>query len=222
MVASDHVFKESGEPPYMEFVGDFEAEYQSQPDPWDQSGDRGPRAPYYEFSRNKLVARISNRLREGARGLEIGSGMGYLTTRFVPRYDMVGVDASETAVARARKLHPGIDFRHGDLLSENFCHNVDSEGFHFAIWAQCWWYLLHDVDKAIDHTLHALMDDGFFIVHQAFLKEQNYGREIADGFEGAVALLMKRPDLRLIEASQDDSGRFAYYDGLLMFRKVKP
>ena len=220
---TQHVFRDSGEPPYMEFVGDFEAKYRSEEDPWEQSGATGQRSEYYEFSRPKLYARLHNRIPKGARGCEIGCGFGHVTKMLARRYDMVGVDVSETALKKAEHFNPGLNLRRADITSENFLEVFESwdiPRFHFLILGQCWWYLLHKLDLVLDNALGLLMSDGYLVLSQAFLKEQNYGREIADGFEGAVNIFIKHPRMRLLEASQEDSGELCYYDGLIIARKV--
>ena len=214
----DHVFKEVEGTCCMEFVGDFEAKYKAEDDPWEQSGGTGVRAEYYQFARTKLLARLHNRVKERALGLEIGCGYGYLTELLAKRYRMVGMDVSETALKRANMLHPGIEYVLGDITKDGFV--PPNEEFHFCILAQCWWYVMHKYETALENCKECLVDGGLFVLHQAFLKEQKYGRDIADGFHGAVKLFMDYPGLRLIEASYEDSGELCYYDGLIILRKV--
>jgi SAM-dependent methyltransferase len=128
------------------------------------------------------------------------------------------VDVSETALERAKKVHPGIKYVHADITNPNF----QAPGkFHFCILAQCWWYIMHKMDITLDNCLSCLVDGGLFVLSQAFLKEQKYGKDIADGFDGALKVLMEYPRLRLLEATYEDSGKLVYYDGLIVFRKVK-
>ena len=201
----------------LDFVGDFDALYEAEIDPWCQSGTSGIRADYYSYSRRKLVRRLTSRLNSNAYGLEIGSGYGYLTSMLSKPFHMTGMDVSDIAIRRAEQLHPGIEFIRGDVTVDDF---VPVGQFHFVILAQCWWYILHEIDAVVKNCLSMLETNGLLIVSQAFLKEQNYAQDIADGFEGALDLLRRFPTLRLVEAHYDDTGLLVYHDGLLIFRKV--
>ena len=53
--------------------------------------------------------------------LDIASGPGYVAAAAKRRgWSPVGIDFSESMVALARRLHPGIDFRHGDAEALDF------------------------------------------------------------------------------------------------------
>jgi len=201
----------------LDFVGDFDALYEAEVDPWEQSGTSGIRSDYYSYSRRKLLRRLTSRLNSNAYGLEIGSGYGYLTQMLSKPFHMAGMDVSEIAIKRAEHYHPGIDFIRGDITADEF---IPVGQFHFVILAQCWWYLLHKIDTVIRNCLFMLEPNGLLVISQAFLKEQNYAVDIADGFDGAMDLLRKFPSLRLVEAHYDDTGLLVYHDGLLIFRKV--
>lgn len=210
-----HVFTETGEG--LAFVGDFAALYSSDPDPWDQSAKAGEMADYYAYSRHVLVESLW-RHQAGPRGLEIGCGHGHLTDelnrRVAPTF---GIDISEEAVAKASTLHPRHKFVQGDVTADEF----KAEPADFVIWAQCLWYVLHRVDVAIFNTLRCLPSGGLFVVSQAFLREQRYGRDVCDGFHGAVRLFLDRGhDLHLVDARYDHSRRLVHHDGLLIFRRV--
>jgi len=79
----------------------------------------------------------------------------------------------------------------------------------------------YELKQALENCKSYLMDNGLLILSQAFLKEQRYAKDIADGFDGALKLLMNYPGLRLIEAHYEDTGLLPYYDGLIILRKVK-
>jgi SAM-dependent methyltransferase len=131
-------------------------------------------------------------------------------------FDMTGLDVSETAVRRAQELHPGIPFLRGDITAEGF---VPPGEFHFVILAQCWWYVLHELSLTLNNLASCIRPGGFFVLSQAFLKEQRYAKDIADGFDGALRLLMAIPGLRLVEAHYDDTGLLCYHDGLIIMRR---
>lgn len=210
------IFSEAGQP-QMDFVGDFDARYKAEIDPWEQSGRTGVRADYYAFSRARILSRLSNRLAELATGLEVGCGYGYLTTILGERFAMTGMDVSEIALKRAQKLNPGFSYLRGDITAEGF---VPPSKFHFVILAQCWWYCLHEIDRTLQNCLACLEPGGLFVLSQAFLKNQQYGLKIANGFDGALRLLMSFPELRLVEAHYDDTGLLCYLDGLIIMRYI--
>ena len=220
---------ESGEPPYMEFAGDMDAKYQAEIDPWEQSGTTGDRAAYYDYARTKLVRRLQSRLSEEARGLEIGCGHGFLTDMLAQTFDMVGLDISETALKRAVDLNPGIEYKRYDVTADYVLEDIGK--FHFVILSQLWWYVLHEIDQVLINCSKYLEPNGLLVLHQAFIDDQKYMKDVADGFDGALKLLMsynpgillehwKAPAFRLVEAHYDDTGLLCYHDGLIILRKV--
>ena len=198
---------------------DFDLIYREEVDPWEQSGTAGDMAPYYGYSRIKLVRRLAERFNANGSGLEIGCGYGYLTDLLAQKFHMSGVDISPTAIKRAMHLHPGIEFELGDVRAPDFFPG----SYHFVILAQLWWYCLDDVEAVIASCLRCLEPNGLLVLSQGFLPsgKTQYGWEIADGFEGALKLLMGRPQLRLIEALYDDTGARCLNDGLIILRKVE-
>lgn len=210
---TDHVFTETDAG--LAFVGNFAALYAEQDDPWEQSGATGDMADYYAYSRNMLIEALW-RHGAGPQGLEIGCGHGHLTEMLNEAVGPVmGLDISATAVRQATALHPGIRFVQGDVTADDF----NACRFGYVIWAQILWYVLHRIDVAIDNTLRAIEPGGLFVVSQAFLREQRYGKDIADGFDGALRLFLSRPGLQLIEARYDVTGRYVHRDGLMVFRR---
>lgn len=199
----------------LEFVGDFDGLYAENPDPWGQSGEDGAMGLYYRESRSRLLGALM-RHRPG-NGLEVGCGHGHLTeilqsSLMVP---VVGMDISDRAIRRAEALRTGVVFVTGDISSEKF---LAPGRFGFVVWAQVLWYLLERIDTAIDNTLAMVEPGGLFVVSQAFLRDQQYGREVADGFDGALARFLSR-GLHLIEARHDDADQLCHRDGLMIFRK---
>lgn len=221
MTASDmheNVFAETGDGK-LRFVGDFEALYRDERDPWEQSAETGQMARYYDFSRSRLL----ETLRPHTPGdvLEVGCGHGHLSAFLQRRLaaSVTGMDISANAIDVARLKYPGHRFIVGDIIAPAF-ETFATRPFDMVIWGQCLWYLLHEIDRAITNTLRCVAPGGIFVVSQAFLRDQRYGTEIANGFEGTLELLMDGycDALRLIEARYDDGDRFIHRDGLLIFR----
>lgn len=215
---SERIFTETADGG-LQFVGDFEGLYKDERDPWDQSGRGGTKTRYYAQSRRRLIEALIDNKARGC-GVEIGCGHGHLTARLQGslRTHVVGMDISETAIAEARSQYPSCEFIEADILS----FPLKGGTLGFALWGQCLWYLLHDIDAAIGNTLGGIRDGGLFVVNQAFLHDQRYGREFADGFVGALHLLTMRRDLTLIDAYYDDKGIDGLHDGTMIFRKVGP
>lgn len=218
------VFADSGDA--LEFVGDFEGLYRAEADPWGQSGRDGVMASYYAESRKRLCAALQ-RLSAGysTGGLEIGCGHGHTLPALQKAFGghWAGLDISPAAVEQARRLHPSFSFYVGDVCDLHALtpHHVGK--YSAVILSQCLWYLIDRIDAAVGNALRFCAPGGLLIVTQAFLKgEQRYGADIANGFPGTLALFLERfPDLILIEAHFDDSGRHAHNDGLLVFRKAR-
>lgn len=213
---SRHVFDD--QPGGLRLVGDFEALYAEESDPWSQSAESGEMAAYYDFSRRRLVESLRAYSLES--GLEIGCGHGHVAAEIQRTLciRMTGMDVSPSAVARATVLHPAQSFFTGDLISGGL--ELPAK-FGFVLWGQIFWYVLHRFSMAIRNTLRCVEKGGLLVVSQAFLREQRYGTEIADGFEGTLRLFDQYRDrLRLIEARYDDSNRFVHHDGLLVFRVI--
>lgn len=64
--------------------------------------------PDFELRRRFMLSAV----RPGIRALDLGSGDGRFTAELAGAgADVVGVEVAEAALARARSLHPGLDFR---------------------------------------------------------------------------------------------------------------
>jgi SAM-dependent methyltransferase len=203
----------------LEFVGDFDALYGAETDPWAQSAMSGQMADYYVQSRHNVVEALFAH-RAGQRGMEIGCGHGYAMRffrRFGPVLHWTGIDISGVAIGQAREKFPNDDFRVCDIRKAP----PDGE-FDVVVLNQVLWYVLAEIDASVANCLSVLHPGGLLVVSQAFLKTpQRYGAEIADGFEGALRLFLDRyPGIRLIGARYDDLATTVHADGLLVFRKV--
>lgn len=134
---------------------------------------------------------------------------------------MCGVDISDKAVRKARELFPDITFITADITSNRFWPETEAPLFDFVILSHVLWYVLHQFDQTIYNALSVLKPGGLFVISQAFLADQKYGREVADGFNGTVQFVLSHfPMLQLLHASYDDTGRYApLLDGLMIFRR---
>lgn len=238
---NQHVFRETADGD-LEPVFDFEALYRSEDDPWDQSGKGDPdKAAYYASSRHRLLRAIRERVYGGHRGLEVGCGHGHALAYLAQSMrawhtKWSGLDISPTAIATARLLHPGLDFYVEDIAGEVFTTEADvsremtytandlARGrFDVVVLNQVWWYVLERLPAAIENCWELVKPGGLLIISQGFLRgEQRYARDLADGFPGAVGLMLRLCSRRfqLISATYDDTGSYPLNDGLMIFRRI--
>jgi SAM-dependent methyltransferase len=221
-VVSDYVFRPLADGG-LDFIGDFDGLYVNTPDPWQQSGADGPRASYYEFSRNRLALALAEHLPGQGFRLEVGCGHGHSMRALEELAGGCwhGLDISRAAISQAKALYPQFGFYAGDIASRD-CFTPHYVGKYDAVvLSQLLWYVLKDLDAVICNALRFVRPGGLLVVSQAFLREpQLYGGETVNGFKGALLAFLRQPGIELIEARYDDTGTHAHHDGLLIFRKV--
>lgn len=226
----DLVFKEEGGE--LKFVGDFERLYQTVRDPWGQSGAPSPMQDYYYQSRRRLVGTLQPYVSHtpNFRGLEVGCGHGHVVDLLCNSTCSVtkcweGLDASPTAVARAKELYPGLQFTVGDITQTQFTfYNQEILGaYDCVLLGQVWWYLLHLLHLSLSNCRELLKPGGLLVISQAFLEYQRYGVSKAHGFSGTLEVFMPPPTRsmwRLMEAHREEPDEHGYYDGLIVLRAV--
>ena len=211
----------------LEFKGDFEGLYQSDPDPWGQSGGDPRMKEYYAFSRSNLVCALDDFLEyEWSSLLEVGCGMGHVTNflrEMFPIARIEGMDISATAIAHATAAFPCIPFHVANIGTPGV-----GDGFHrqfdVVVLSQSLWYVLHLLGNTFGNVMKMLKPHGVFVVQMAFLDNQEYGREIVDGFNSLLHYVLDRygAAFQVVSASYDASGRFApYHDGLLVLQSTR-
>ena len=89
--------------------------------------------------------------------------------------------------------------------------------------SQILWYILERLQEAFNNFDKLLKKDANLIFVNAFLKEQNYGKNIINGFDGLVNYVLKKYSnkYKIIKAEVDYSGRFLHDDGILILKKVE-
>jgi len=211
----NYVFKPNGDK--LEFVGDFESLYKNEDDPWNQSGKDGKISYYYAHSRRRLVNQLKEINPDSL--LETGCGLGY-TTKIIqeslPECNVVGMDISRTAIIKAVKLFPSLDFMSGDISGANIYSDIK---YDVVILNQLLWYILESLSETFENCFSILKPNGRIIISQAFLQApQKYGKDICDGFDGLISYLSDHKFN--IEYSQlDDSNSFVHNDGLIILKK---
>ena len=211
----------------LEFKGDFEGLYQSDPDPWGQSGGDPRMKEYYEFSRMELAAAPPLVLLKNGLVLEAGCGIGYVTsflaTMAALDVAVEGMDISPSAIKSAKAHHPCIRFWVEDVGA-----SIVDRGFfaryNIVILNQMLWYVLDRLPNVFRNVDRMLKPQGHLIVQNAFLDNQEYGREVVDGFNGLLKYVLDHhvKDFQVVSASYDASPRFApYHDGLLVLQSTR-
>ena len=112
-------------------------------------------------SRYEWLTRLTERLPDGARVVELGCGNGTRETReLASRYQLTGVDLSTEQLRRARARVPGATFVHGDLTTVDFAPE--------SLDAVCAFYVLNHVPRDLlpqvfDRVLTWLRPGGLFL-----------------------------------------------------------
>jgi SAM-dependent methyltransferase len=209
---TNYVFKPKGDK--LEFVGDFESLYKNEDDPWNQSGNDGEISHYYDHSRKRLANQLQQINPDSL--LEVGCGLGY-TTKIIqeslPVCNVVGMDISATAIKKAVKLFPNLNFFSGNISSIDFFSNVK---YDIVVLNQLLWYILESLSHTFENCFAMLNPNGKILISQAFLRTpQKYGKDICDGFEGLISYLDKQ-EFNITYSELDDSNDFVHNDGLIV------
>lgn len=191
----DYVIKEG------KFIGRFEEMYENCPDPWLQSEEI-----HRSYSRWDTVRTINRCSVE--RVLEIGCGLGFFTqllTEMLPQVNVTGMDISETAILRARKLHPEASFLVGGV--ETLVKTETIHSYDCLIFSEIMWYILNDMKEILQILRNKWC--GLIIVNQVFyFGTQKYGREYFTNQEEMVAFFNLKPIVKNIY--QIDSNEISY------------
>ena len=206
----------------LQFVGDFDGLYASDIDPWGQSanGDLNYKK-YYDFSRARL-ARLIKSIENKKTVLEIGCGAGFALNFLadnLPGLSLSGVDISNIAIEQARRNFPKYNFMVGDIGSPKF---VVEQKYDLVIFNQILWYILENLETAVFNAHKLLQSDGHFIISNGYLKEQRYGVDIVDGFDGCQEFMKihHKQLFSLTDSQLDNSGDLMFGNGLLLYQKI--
>ncbi len=177
------------------FIGEFEEMYQNFEDPWLQSIDD------HVFDSRRVTAKnwvkriaLQNNL---SKACEIGCGFGYITKDLVNEgLDCFGVDISETAVNKARLLHPNCDFEVGDLLEFDVYAKHQTNVF---LMTEITWYILPKLKEFIEGLKEYKRNTAeirnqknvpVYLIHLLTIYDsdtQKYGREYFTDLDGILA-----------------------------------
>jgi SAM-dependent methyltransferase len=162
------------------FVGDFERMYQRFDDPWHQTEDDHTRLSLAKNSGMLLLRKY------GVRSVvEFGCGLGH-TTELIRRStdcEVLGVDVSETAIARARGSFPDCRFAVDTISNLTAYANFDAVFF-----ADVTWFILPDLSRIFEQMIE-LFSGKIFVQNLTFYGDgvQQYGREYFTSFDEFVS-----------------------------------
>ena len=164
-----------------QFIGKFEEMYRNFDDPWHQTIQA-------ERSYSRHATLLSLKLLQAESVLEVGCGFGWFTNYMacsLPAVDFTGLDLSETAVAKAKKSFPDLNFVAGNVRD----YLAVPREFDTIILSEIMWYILDDLD-----TIIRLLSDNFagknLIINQSFYKSgQLYGTEYFTTLQQMTAYL---------------------------------
>jgi len=223
-VSKDFVFK-TGKDGRLSFVGDFEGFYRGDDDPWGQRGEDDRLREYYAFSRYNILNTIDSLIDsevESVDILEVGCGLGCVSSKLHAELsgnvNITGMDISPTAVEKAKSLFPALEFIVGDIRSEYL--NVGKK-YDIVLMVEVLWYILEKLPQVFANIDGLLKNKGFLVFSNGFPREQKYGRETIDGFDGLVRYVCSKyfGKYRIIKAQVDYSGKFLFDDGILVLMK---
>lgn len=203
MYKKDKSLSKSGEYVFLKttdgvrFVGQFDELYREIKDPWGQIED-----DYYKKRRFDLVSSLRN---IGATSvLDVGCGLGHVTQaiKIMVCKNVVGVDISKVAVNRAKKLFPDVKFEVCDIRKQFPKGRYDAVILNGILW-----YILDDLKDIFKKIEQKLDSGGYLIISQPFIKDQQFGREIINGYEGFINFIYNHFGLfKLIKTEYNDLG----------------
>ena len=154
--------------------------------------------------------------------LEVGCGLGYvvdLIARNNQNLEVNGSDISKKAIQSAKKKFPQYNFFVNDITSDK--KEIDKK-FDIVIFNQILWYILEKLDRSFLNSHRILENNGYLIISQAFFKsEQNYGKDIVDGFFGLDSIMKSKYNnlFQLKSKTFENSGKYLHNDGIFLFKK---
>jgi 2-polyprenyl-3-methyl-5-hydroxy-6-metoxy-1,4-benzoquinol methylase len=201
----------------------FDNIYSKLKDPWDQSNNNDK---YYHYSRikiNNLIKDISKKFNK-INILEIGCGNGFTTNEIYNITDkeasIYGCDISTKAIKNASKNYPKINFFYTDITEIDF--NKIEKKYDLIIISNLLWYIMEKLKLSFNNCFNLLNTNGYLLFYQAFLKEQKYGKEIINGFNGMKQFLKREFSEKkiLLEINDINESYDNRYFGLFLINNI--
>ena len=216
MKSKNFIFKEVEKE--LVFVGDFEGYYQHTEEPWDQSAN-STMSDYYNASRTRLTEILKPICKDG-KVAEIGCGLGYVTeflAKNLPNIELVGFDISPTAIKKANALFPHLNFELLDITSPELTEKKQPQSFEVIVLNQVLWYILESLPQVLKNISTLIRPNGYLLISNAFAREQRYGNDVIDHFDGAVNYFRQLESFELLHASFYNDG-YEHDDGHLLLK----
>lgn len=153
--------------------------------------------------------------------LEVGCGHGYVASFLKKMLSqevyLTGMDISQSAISKAQSLHPDISFIVGDIKSTL----ITEKPYDIIIMSQILWYIIDEFPDVFKNISKILGENGYCIFVNAFIRNQQYGNEIVDGFDGLIRYVLTNyfGQYRVVNAELDVTERFIHNDGRLVLNK---
>lgn len=204
----------------LSFIGDFDGLYLDDNNPWGQNGCDNRLNKYYLYSRNNIINTLKENNQNNQNLLEIGSGLGYVVDYFSKqlKYNCSGFDISNIAVTKAKKNFPEYNFYCFDITSKNIEHN---KKYDVIILNQVLWYVLENFNNVFENIYKLLNERGYFLIVNAFTDNQNYGKDIVNGFGGLLTYIEEnqKDKFEIKKANLYKDDHLLYKDGLILLSK---
>ena len=177
MTSGDYIFKRT--PLGLKYIGDFDGLYKNDIDPWGQKNN-----DIYVKRRLLLLNTLLDL--NPLNVLDVGAGLGHATQliRILITQDVLGIDISKVAVEKASKLFPDVDFKVMDIRKE-----FPKETYTAIVLNNILLYILADFKSIVLKAEKHLSSQGYLIIPQAFIKNQQFGTDVIDGYEGLIKFL---------------------------------
>lgn len=92
--------------------------------------------------------------RPGSFVVDLGCGNGALTQKLAEKYEVLGIDASPDMLAKAKELHPNIDFMRADACDFSLERKAD------AIFSNAVFHWIENQDKLVENIAANLKNGG--------------------------------------------------------------
>jgi len=189
--------------------GEFEQMYKDIEDPWGCY-------KYADSLNNKIFLEILFYKRQFKKVLDIGCGLGGFTNLLFQRNGggIIGIDISKTAIEKAKKRYPYIQFTVGNIITDDL-----KERFDLIVMSEVIWYILDGI-KDVFRKLYLSLEchDSVLGIHQYFPDDQKFGRDIINGLEGFETFIKKETDF----AFKNKVISFGESEGRVLLATLKP
>ncbi len=170
------------------FRGEFDAMYKNIADPWDCEARKA------SVNNKIFIELVFDTAVHFPRVVDVGCGLGGLLDAIRSRNgggEVLGIDISPTAIAKATLRYPEIRFESRDIVASP----VNEPPFNLVVLSEVR-YGLEDLETFFERITKVVDADGILAIHQYFPFEQKYGKERIDGLQGFLRFLQDKTEFR--------------------------